>query len=78
MTKVPITKKMEIIMTNQVCLISQMNINYKENSGKKSFSCQTKASILYPNVGNIIIVPNRTKNGDYYENQSLTYFMDKL
>ena len=39
-------KKMEIIMSIQVCLISQMNFDYKENGGKKSFSCKSKASIL--------------------------------
>ena len=45
MIVVPITKKMEIIMSIQVCLISGMNINYKENGGKKRFSCKSKASI---------------------------------
>ena len=43
---VPITKRMEIIMSIQVCLISWMNFDYKENGGKKSFSCKSKASIL--------------------------------
>ena len=38
-------KKMEIITSIQACLISWMNTNYKENGGKKSFSCQTKESI---------------------------------
>ena len=34
MIVVPITKRMEIIMSIQVCLISRMNFDYKDNSGK--------------------------------------------
>ena len=45
-TVVPRTKTIEIFMSIQVRLISWMTINYKENSGKKSFSCKSKASIL--------------------------------
>ena len=35
---------MEIITSIQVYLISWININYKENGGKQSFSCKSKAS----------------------------------
>ena len=45
MIVMPITKRMEIVMSIQVCLISWMNFDYKENGGKKSFSCKSKASI---------------------------------
>ena len=45
MLVVPITKRMEITIRIQVCLISQMNFDYEENEGKKSFSCKSKASI---------------------------------
>ena len=38
MIVVPITKGMEIIKSIRVCLISQMNFDYKENDGKKGFS----------------------------------------
>ena len=38
-------KKMEIIMSIQVCLILWVNANYKENGGKKRFYCKSKASI---------------------------------
>ena len=31
---VPITKRIEIIMSLQVCLISQINFYYEENGGK--------------------------------------------
>ena len=38
----PITKRMEIFMGIQVCLISWMHINYKENGGKKAFPANPK------------------------------------
>ena len=37
-------KKNGIVMGIQVCLVSWMNINYRENGGKKSISCKSKAS----------------------------------
>ena len=37
MIEMPITKEMEIVMGIQVCLISWMNFDYKENVGKKAF-----------------------------------------
>ena len=40
-----ITKRMKIISKIKVCLIWWMNNDSKENGGKKSFSCQIKASI---------------------------------
>ena len=40
-------KRMDAITSIQVCFISWVNINYKENEGKKSFSCKTKASISF-------------------------------
>ena len=45
MIVVPKIKILEIIISIQVCLISQMNFNHKENGRKKSFSCQIKPSI---------------------------------
>ena len=45
MIVVPIIKGMEIIMSIQLHLISRMNLDYKEDYGKKSFSCKSKASI---------------------------------
>ena len=33
----PITKRIDIVMRIQVCLISRMNFDYKENSEKKAF-----------------------------------------
>ena len=39
---VPITNGMEVIIRIQVCLISWMNFDNKENGGKKSFSANPK------------------------------------
>ena len=78
MIAVPITKRMEIIMNIQDCLISQININYEENGGKKKLWPQIQSSnIMYPNVVIIILVPIIKRNGDYYEYARLSYFMDK-
>ena len=38
----PVTKRVEIIMRIQVCLISQMYFDYKENGGKKAFPTNPK------------------------------------
>ena len=55
----------------------QMNFYYKQNSEKKSFSFQAKASISY--------IPLRRTClscisfiGDYHENPSLSHLMDEL
>ena len=45
MIVVLISNRKGIIMSIQVCHISRMNLDYKENGGKKSFSCKSKASI---------------------------------
>ena len=45
MIVVTITKRMEIIASIQVQLISQINFDYKENGGKKSFSIKPKATM---------------------------------
>ena len=53
----PITKRMEIIRSIPVCLISWMNFDYKENGRKKNFSSKSKASIsCNPIEENMIVV----------------------
>ena len=48
MIVVPITKRIEIIVSIHVCLILQVSINYKENGGKKSFFLQIQSiNIMY-------------------------------
>ena len=39
---VPITKGIGIVMSIQVCLISRINFDYKENAGKKAFLANPK------------------------------------
>ena len=68
---------MDIIMSIQVCLISQMNINYKENGGKKSVSCKSKASISCFPMGEHNCSAHNEKNGDYNEYPSFYHFMDE-
>ena len=59
MIVVPIIKGMEIITSIQVCLISWMNSNYKENGGKKIFSCKSRSiNIMYSNEKSVIVAPN--------------------
>ena len=57
----PITKTMEIVTSIQVCPISWMTINYKENSGKKLFLLNKSIKIVSPNEGRIIVVPTVNK-----------------
>ena len=45
MIVVPLTERMEIIISIQVFLISRMNFDYTKKGGKESFSSKTKASI---------------------------------
>ena len=57
MIVVPITKRMEIIMSIQDYLSSRMKVNYKENGGNKSFFAIQSINIVYPNVEDMIAVP---------------------
>ena len=75
---VPITKRVEIITSIQVCLISQMKINYKESGGKQNFSCISKALKLCNLIWEHDCSAIKKKNGDYYEYPSLSHFMDEL
>ena len=71
---VPITKRMEIIMSFQVWLISWMNINYKKNGGKKSFSFKSKHQYRESQYGKHDCSAHEKKNGDYNEYPSLSNF----
>ena len=57
MILVLITKRIEISTSIQVCLISQMNINYREMVEGKLFLLIQSVKIVYPNRENVIIVP---------------------
>ena len=64
---VAIRKKMEIIMSIQVCFISKMNFDYTKNGGNKSFSCKSKDQYCVSQSGEHYCSTNNKKNGDYYE-----------
>ena len=68
---------MEIIMTIKVCPISRMNINYKENGGKKSFFCKPKHQYHVSQYAKHDCSAHNKKNGDYYKYQGLFLFMVK-
>ena len=55
-----------------------MNINYKENDGKKSFSYKSKALVSCIPKGEHDYSAYNKKNGDYYEYPSLSDSTDKL
>ena len=58
MIVVPITKRVEIVTSIQVYLISRVNTNYKENGGKKKLFLQIQSiKIMYLDVENMIVVP---------------------
>ena len=78
MIAVTITKRIKIIQSIQLCLISYMNINHKENGGKRTFSCKPKASILCIAMWRKDCSANNKKNGDYYEYPILSQFTDEL
>ena len=67
---------MEIIMSIQVCLISWMTINYKENGGKKSFLANHNHEYHVSQCGEHDCSANNNKNGDYNEYPNLSHFMD--
>ena len=64
-------------MSIQVCFISQTNINYKENGGKKSFSCKSKALISCIPMGERDYTAHYKKNKGNYEYPSLSHFTDE-
>ena len=73
-----ITKRVEIIMSIQVCLISWMNINNKEIVERKAFLANPKhQDYVSQCVEHDCSVDNK-KNGDYYKNLSLSHFMNEL
>ena len=78
MIVMPITKRMEIVMSVQVCLISRINIDYKENGGKKAFLANPKHHYHVSQCGEHDRPVNNKKNGDYYESHSLYHFTNEL
>ena len=78
MIVVPITKRMEIMMRIQVCLISQMNINYNKNGGKKKpFLANPKHHYHVSQCGEHSCGAYNKKNGGCYECPSLCHWTDE-
>ena len=77
MIVVPITKRIEIIMSIQVCFISRMNFDSKENRGRKSFLANLKHQYRAPQWGEQDYNAHNKKNKDYCEYPSLSDFMDE-
>ena len=78
MIVVPITKRMESIMSIQVCLISWMNLDCKENDGKMGFLVNLNHQYRVSQCGEHDCHANNNKNVDCYEYPSLSHFTDKL
>ena len=69
---------MEIIMRIQVYLISQMNMDYEENGGKKALIANPKHHCHAPQCGEHDCSATKKKNRDYYKYPNLYHFMDAL
>ena len=65
MIVMPITKGKEIVMSIQVCLISWMNFNYKENGGKKALLANPKHQYRVSQCVEYDCHANNKRNGDY-------------
>ena len=78
MIVMPMTKRKETIMGIQVCLISWINIDCKENGGKKAFLANLKHQYHLSQCGELNCCANNKKNRDYHVHPPLSHFMDEL
>ena len=65
MIVVPITKRIEIVISFQVCLISGTNFDYKENGGKNALLANPKHQHRASQYGKHDCNANNKKNRDY-------------
>ena len=77
MIVVPITKRMEIIISVQGCLFLQMTFDYKENGRKKAFLANPMHQYRVSQYGEHDCRANNKMNGDYYMYPSLSPFLNK-
>ena len=75
---VPTTKRIEIVMRIQVCLISRMNFDSVEIGGKKALLANPKNQYRVSQCGEHDCQANNKKNRDYYEYPNLSRFTDEL
>ena len=73
-----ITKRMEIVMGIEACLISWMNFGYTESGGKKAFHANPKHQYRVSQYGERDCCANSKKKRDCYEHPCLSYFTDEL
>ena len=78
MIVMPKTKRTEIVMSIQLCLISRVNIDYEENAGKKAFHANPKHQYRVSQCGEHDCHANNKRNRDCYEYRSLSHFTDEL
>ena len=78
MIVMPITKRTEIVMSIQVCLISRMNFDHKDNGGKKAFLANPKHQYRASQCAEHDCSANNKKNEDYYEYPCLSHFTEEL
>ena len=78
MIVVPITKRMEIILSVQVSLISWMNFIYEENGGKKAFLPIPKHQHHVSRCVEHGCSANKKKIRDYYEHPGSSHFLHEL
>ena len=77
MIVMPRTKRMEIFMSIQVCLISWMNFHYEENGGKKTLHANPQHQYHISQCGEHDCHANDKNNRDGYAYPSLSYFTDE-
>ena len=65
----PITKRMDIVISIQVCFISRRSFDYIENGGKKALLANPKPQHRVSQCGERDCHANNKKNGDYYKYQ---------
>ena len=78
MITMPITKRMEIVIGIQVCLVSWMYFDYKENGGKIAFLANPNQQYRVSQCAKHDCNANNKKNRDCYEYPSLSLFTDEL
>ena len=77
MIVVPITKRIKIVISIQVYLISRMIFDYEENGGKKALLAIPKHQYRVSQYGKHDCNANNKKNGDCYGYPCLSYFIDE-
>ena len=74
---VPKTKRITIITSIQDCLISWINVNYREYGERKAFPTNLMLQYRVSQSGDHDCNAHDKKNRDYYEYPSLAYFTNK-